>query len=117
MSISDDLLEQTEQCLKNIAVALQQADATLKDVVQVLYILPNASEFEHCWPVLQRCFGDVRPAATMISAQLGRPENQDRNSSHGTKVRLSRGQTAREARFASGKAWVHTHNITSAALG
>ena len=55
MSISDDLLEQTEQCLKNIEATLHQADATLSDVVQVLYILPNASEFEQCWPVLQRC--------------------------------------------------------------
>jgi enamine deaminase RidA (YjgF/YER057c/UK114 family) len=73
MSISDDLLEQTEQCLKNIAVTLQQADATLNDVVQVLYILPDASEFEHCWPMLKRYFGDVRPAATMISANLADP--------------------------------------------
>ena len=73
MSISDDLLEQTEQCLKNIEATLHQANATLKDVVQVLYILPNASEFEHCWPALRRCFGDVRPAATMISADLADP--------------------------------------------
>jgi enamine deaminase RidA (YjgF/YER057c/UK114 family) len=73
MSISDDLLEQTEQCLKNIEATLQQANATLKDVVQVLYILPIASEFEHCWPALRGCFGDVRPAATMISADLADP--------------------------------------------
>ena len=73
MSISDDLLEQTEQCLKNIVATLHQADATLSNVVQVLYILPNASEFEQCWPVLQRRFGDVRPAATMISADLADP--------------------------------------------
>ena len=73
MSISDDLLEQTEQCLKNIEATLHQAEATLKDVVQVLYILPDASEFEHCWPVLRRRFRDVRPAATMISADLADP--------------------------------------------
>ena len=73
MSISDDLLEQTEQCLKNIEATLHQADATLKDVVQVLYILPDASQFERCWPALRRCFGDVRPAATMISADLADP--------------------------------------------
>jgi enamine deaminase RidA (YjgF/YER057c/UK114 family) len=73
MSISDDLLEQTEQCLKNIEATLHQADATFKDVVQVLYILPDASEFQHCWPLLQRCFADVRPAATMISAGLADP--------------------------------------------
>ena len=73
MAISDDLLEQTEQCLKNIEATLHQADATLRDVVQVLYILPNASEFEQCWPVLRKYFGDVRPAAMMISAGLADP--------------------------------------------
>jgi enamine deaminase RidA (YjgF/YER057c/UK114 family) len=73
MSISDDLLEQTEQCLKNIESALRQANSTLTDVVRVLYILPNASEFERCWPVLRKHFSTVRPAATMISAGLADP--------------------------------------------
>ncbi len=73
MSISEDILEQTEQCLKNIESTLHQANASLKDVVQVLYILPDASEFERCWPTLRRRFGDVRPAATMISANLADP--------------------------------------------
>jgi enamine deaminase RidA (YjgF/YER057c/UK114 family) len=73
MSISEDILEQTEQCLKNIESTLHQANASLKDVVQVLYILPDATEFERCWPTLRRCFGDVRPAATMISANLADP--------------------------------------------
>jgi enamine deaminase RidA (YjgF/YER057c/UK114 family) len=73
MSISEDILEQTEQCLNNIASTLHQANASLKDVVQVLYILPDASEFERCWPALRRWFGDVRPAATMISAHLADP--------------------------------------------
>ena len=70
MSISDDLLTQTEQCLLNIESALQQAGASLKDVVRVTYVLPDASEFEQCWPVLRKYFGDVRPAAMMISAGL-----------------------------------------------
>jgi len=73
MSISDDLLAQTEQCLKNIEAALKQADSSLKDVVRVTYILPNAAEFEKCWPILRKYFGDVRPAATMISAGLADP--------------------------------------------
>jgi len=73
MSISDDLLAQTEQCLKNIEAALKQADSSLKDVVRVTYILPDASEFEKCWPILRKYFGDVRPAATMISAGLADP--------------------------------------------
>ena len=70
MTISSDLAEQTEQCLKNIASALQQAGASMADVVRVTYVLPDASQFEKCWPVLQKYFGDVRPAAMMISAGL-----------------------------------------------
>ena len=70
MTISSDIAEQTEHCLKNIASALQQADASMADVVRVTYVLPDASQFEKCWPVLQKYFGDVRPAAMMISAGL-----------------------------------------------
>jgi len=70
MRIADDVVLQTEQCLKNIDSALQQADSQMSDVVRVLYILPNVAEFEQCWPVLRKYFGDIRPAATMISAGL-----------------------------------------------
>ena len=73
MTISDDVAEQTEQCLRNIQAALQQAGADLRDVVRVTYILPNGDEFRQCWPVLRQFFGDVRPAATMISAGLADP--------------------------------------------
>ena len=89
MSISDDLLEQTEQCLKNIEATLHQANATLKDVVQVLYILPNASEFEHCWPALRRMLRGCAACRHHDFSGPGRPENQDRDSSHGAKARLS----------------------------
>ena len=39
-------------------------------MVRVRYILPDAADFEPCWPVLRRYFGEVRPAATMIAAGL-----------------------------------------------
>lgn len=70
MTISDSIEAQTEQCLKNIISALSKADAELSDVVRVLYIVPNAEEFEQCWPILRKYFGEIRPAATMISAGL-----------------------------------------------
>ena len=70
MSISDSLIEQTEQCLRNIDSALREADSSLQDVVRVTYVLPNGAEFEKCWPVLRKYFGEVRPAAMMISAGL-----------------------------------------------
>ena len=70
MSISPDVVEQTEQAFRNIDAALRQAGCSLADVVRVTYILPDASEFSRCWPTLRKYFGDVRPAATMISAGL-----------------------------------------------
>jgi enamine deaminase RidA (YjgF/YER057c/UK114 family) len=73
MTIADDVVAQTEQCLQNIKAALAEAGASLRDVVRVTYILPNAAEFPQCWPVLRKHFGDVRPAATMLSAGLADP--------------------------------------------
>ena len=45
----------------------------LSDVVRVTYIVPNAADFKPTWPVLRKYFGDIRPAATMISAGLADP--------------------------------------------
>jgi enamine deaminase RidA (YjgF/YER057c/UK114 family) len=73
MTISDDIAHQTEQCLRNIEAALAEAGATLADVVRVTYVLPRAEQFRECWPVLRRYFGEVRPAAMMISAGLADP--------------------------------------------
>ena len=73
MTISDDVVAQCEQCLKNIDQALREAGATMADVVRVTYVLPNAADFQPCWPVLKRWFGEVRPAAMMISAGLADP--------------------------------------------
>jgi enamine deaminase RidA (YjgF/YER057c/UK114 family) len=70
MTIAEGIRAQAEQCLKNIEMALDEAGASLKDVVRVTYIVPEASEFAACWPVLRKYFGEVRPAATMISAAL-----------------------------------------------
>ncbi|MGE0040771.1 MAG: RidA family protein [Vicinamibacterales bacterium] len=73
MTIDDSVTAQAEQCLKNIASALTEAGASFADVVRVRYILPDAADFEPCWPILRRYFGDARPAATMIQAGLSDP--------------------------------------------
>ena len=73
MSIPPAVQDQAEQCFKNIETALREAGATLADIVRVTYILPDASQFQECWPVLRKYLGDVRPAATMISAGLADP--------------------------------------------
>jgi enamine deaminase RidA (YjgF/YER057c/UK114 family) len=73
MTISDNVVEQAEQCLRNIEKALEQAGSGWADVVRVRYILPRVEDFEPCWPVLRKYFQDVRPAATMIAAGLSDP--------------------------------------------
>lgn len=73
MTIAPDIETQTEQCLRNIESALAQAGATLRDLVRVTYVLPDAGEFPKTWPVLRRHLGEVRPAAMMISAGLADP--------------------------------------------
>jgi enamine deaminase RidA (YjgF/YER057c/UK114 family) len=73
MTISDDLVAQTEQCLKNIEAALTEAGARLADVLRVTYVLPQGERFSECWPVLRKYFGEIRPAAMMISAGLSDP--------------------------------------------
>lgn len=73
MTIAEGVVAQAEQCMKNIEAALAQAGASLRDVVRVTYMLPDAGQFESCWPVLRKYFGEIRPAATMISAGLADP--------------------------------------------
>jgi enamine deaminase RidA (YjgF/YER057c/UK114 family) len=70
MTISEDVVEQAEQCLRNIESALTDAGCAWPDVVRVRYLLPERDDFEPCWPVLRRYFGDVRPAATMMVCGL-----------------------------------------------
>jgi len=70
MRISDDIVEQAEQCLINIEKALLEAGSSLDDVVRVHYILPDRLDFEPCWPVFKKYLGTARPAATMFVAGL-----------------------------------------------
>ncbi|MFC5662315.1 RidA family protein [Kitasatospora misakiensis] len=73
MTIAEGVVDQAEQCLRNIGEALAEAGCTFADVVRVRYLLPRREDFEPCWPVLRRYFGDVRPAATMLVCGLSDP--------------------------------------------
>ena len=92
MSISDDIVTQAEQCFRNIETALEQAGAKLADVVRVTYIVPKADEFRECWPVLRKHFGEIRPAATMISAGLA--DSRMKIEIEVTAMRRARGRSA-----------------------
>jgi enamine deaminase RidA (YjgF/YER057c/UK114 family) len=73
MTLASGVVAQCEQTLRNIEAALKQAEASMADIVRVHYILPRREDFPLCWPVLKRYLGEVRPAATMIQAQLADP--------------------------------------------
>ena len=74
MSISDDVIEQADQCFKNIEDALLKANSSLADVVRVHYIFPDRNDFEPCWPIFKKHLGEASPAATMFVAQLLKDE-------------------------------------------
>lgn len=93
MTISADVREQAEQTIQNIKRALAEAGSSLADVVRVRYILPDAADFEPCWPVLRQHLGEVRPAATMIAAGLADP-----------RMKIEIEVTARRAAKGSGQA-------------
>ena len=74
LDIPEDAAGQCESALKTIEGALIEAGSSLSKVVRVTYILPNADDFEDCWPILRNAFGDNPPAGTMISCGLIDPK-------------------------------------------
>ncbi|MDU8943051.1 RidA family protein [Ovoidimarina sediminis] len=74
MTMPEDVAEQCRNALATIAAALDEAGASMADVVRVRYILPDAADWPACWPVTSDVFGEIRPAATMLTAGLQEPE-------------------------------------------
>jgi enamine deaminase RidA (YjgF/YER057c/UK114 family) len=73
MTISEDVAEQAEQTFRNIKAALEKGGFSLEDVVRATYIFPNGADFEPCWPVFRKYFGETRPASTAMIAGLVDP--------------------------------------------
>jgi enamine deaminase RidA (YjgF/YER057c/UK114 family) len=70
----DTVTDQCRDALGIIHAALLRAGADWCDVVRVTYMLPDAREFELCWPILADTFGAHPPAATMIECGLIDPK-------------------------------------------
>lgn len=73
MTIDDDVVAQTHQCFRNIVAALDEAGATLDDVVRVRYLLVDAADFERVAPIFGTYFVTARPAATATIVGLVDP--------------------------------------------
>ncbi|MYS52154.1 GNAT family N-acetyltransferase [Streptomyces sp. SID6013] len=117
MTISDDVVEQAEQCLRNVGAALAEAGCTFADVVRVRYLMPAREDFEPCWPVLRRAFGRVRPAATMMVCGLADERMRIEIEVDARRGTVTAGPAA-ALRIAAvdGDAmveeWRHVHNVT-----
>jgi enamine deaminase RidA (YjgF/YER057c/UK114 family) len=70
----ESVAEQARHALNIIEAALEKGGFTFKDVVRATYYITDPSYWDLIGPVLGHVFGDVRPAATCIVAQLIRPE-------------------------------------------
>ena len=66
--VSDDVAEQTAQCLKNVATILEAAGSNLQCVLRCGVFLLDMQEFPKMNAVYARTFGEHRPARTTIQA-------------------------------------------------
>ena len=66
---------QAKQAIANIATALEQAGASLSDVVRTRIYLVDIDEQDEFARAHREAFGDIRPASTMVEvAALATPE-------------------------------------------
>ena len=70
MTIAEDPVAQTHQCMRNIEQALAQAGCSLDDVVRARYLLADAALFEPLAPIFGEYFARARPAATAMVVGL-----------------------------------------------
>lgn len=74
MTLPDSAADQTRNCLDTIGSVLRDAGFSMGDIVRVQYTLTDRSFVPSVTPVLGQAFGEIRPAATMVFADLLQPE-------------------------------------------
>ncbi|WP_237153259.1 RidA family protein [Oryzibacter oryziterrae] len=74
MVMPDDVGAQTRNAMETIAKALGEAGFALTDVVRVTYYVTEAAFADVVFPIVGSYFADIRPAATMLVADLIKPE-------------------------------------------
>lgn len=74
MTMPESIADQARNCFKTISEALKNANFDLSDVVRVQYTVTDKSLVDELIPALGEALGDIRPAATMVIADLIKPE-------------------------------------------
>ena len=74
MVMPESVEDQTRNCFKTIAWALDQGGFAMEDIVRVQYTFSDLALIDAAVPVLGEHLGEIRPAATMVVAGLIRPE-------------------------------------------
>ncbi|MEE2930088.1 MAG: RidA family protein [Pseudomonadota bacterium] len=70
MTMPASVTDQARNCFETIIAVLGEAGFELNDVARVQYTVVNRDLVSELRPVLGTYFGDIRPAATMIIADL-----------------------------------------------
>ncbi|MDP6049116.1 MAG: RidA family protein [Candidatus Bathyarchaeota archaeon] len=73
-TIGETVEEQTEQTLKNVKAALEEAGSSMNDVVKCSVFLKDTTDFKSMNGVYVTFFGDVPPARTTVGAPLVSPK-------------------------------------------
>lgn len=74
MEMANGIAAQAQACFDTLAGVLDEAGFTLSDVVRVTHLVTDRALVDDLLPVLARNLSGVRPAATMIIADLMKPE-------------------------------------------
>ena len=74
MEMPAGIAAQARNCFGTITDVLSSAGFEMSDIVRVQYTVTNADMVDDLIPALGEAFGDIRPAATMVIAELIKPE-------------------------------------------
>lgn len=74
MSMPEDAGEQARNALATIGKALEEAGASIADVVRVVYYVTDTAHVDAVIAAVGPVFTDIRPAATIIVCGLIKPE-------------------------------------------
>ena len=74
MTLPDTITAQARQCFVTIDSVLNDAGFTRADIVRVTHYVTDRALVDELKPVLSEHLGTIRPAATMVIADLMTPE-------------------------------------------